>query len=98
MDSWTVQFNSVSWFSGVIVLTLKDRVVSGTDGRHICSGTYMQDGRVLTSRVRVKRIDLQGDELFALDLTGTVEGDSGKAIGQICGTHTQLTGEITKQV
>jgi hypothetical protein len=98
MDSWTVQFNSVTWFNGVVVLTLKDGTVSGSDGRHICSGTYTQDGHVLTSRVRVKRIDLQGDELFALDLTGTVQEDSGKAIGQICGTHTQLTGDITRQV
>ena len=93
-----MQFNSAKWFSGVLVLTLKDGAVSGSDGRHICSGTYTQNGHVLTSRVHVKRIDLQGDELFALDMTGTVKGDSGNAIGQICGTHTQLTGDITKQV
>jgi hypothetical protein len=101
-NACTVQFSNTYGWEGAGLFTFKNGQVSGNDSRFEYRGTYMQIGNVLTSRVYVKpkaplRPNRWGHQEFCIDVTGTMSGDTGIAIGAIGGTHLQLTGTVAKQ-
>lgn len=98
---WTVQFTGVQgWGAGV--LTLIGGQVFGGDSGFLYTGTYTQEGNTLTARVHVRQYvpgvaNVMGRNQFDLELTGTLQGNTITATGNIPGTPLRLNGTLTKQ-
>ena len=109
-DSWTVQFEELGWGAGILIL--KNGQVRGWDSRFLYSGTFTKTGNVLFAhqvhvQLRIQRGGSEGAHVFVygrdkhddiyFDLTGTIQGDKGTAIGTIACTVHQLNGTLAKQ-
>jgi len=98
---WTVQFQGVQGM-GAGVITLIGGQLFGGDSSFLYRGTYTQQGENLTAQVQVKRYapgmpSVMGQEQFGLQLTGTVQGNTGKLTGSVPGAPLKFSASITKQ-
>ncbi len=98
---WTVQFQGVQGM-GAGVITLVGGQLFGGDSAFLYKGTYSQHGDILTAQVQVNRYaagtgSVMGRDQFALELTGTIQGNSGNLTGAVPGTPLKFSATTTKQ-
>ncbi len=98
---WTVHFQGVQGM-GAGVITLVGGQLFGDDSGFLYKGTYTQQADNLAAQVQVKRFapgtpSVMGQEEFSLQLTGTVQGNSGKLTGIVPGTPLKFSADIAKQ-
>lgn len=98
---WTVRFQGVQGM-GAGVITLVGGQLFGGDSSFLYKGTYTQQGDNLTAQVQVKRYapgapSVMGQDQFSLQLTGTVQGNTGNLTGTVPATPLKFSAAIIKQ-
>jgi hypothetical protein len=98
---WLVQFQGVQGFGGGAVTLVQGKVFGGDSG-FLYTGTYTEQGGVLSAKIHVKRAfpgaqSVMGMDQFDLVLTGTLQGSVIAAKGTLAGTPAAFQAKLTKQ-